>query len=760
MKIAESTRKVKVSGAEDVSDFTGTLTPALMDIMSNKIYSDKPLAVIREYACNAADANTENGKADIPIHVSLPNRMEPVLKIRDGGKGLSNKEVLGTYIEYGNSTKRDSNAMIGFLGLGSKSGFAYGDSFVITSWHEGVKSVYSAFKGADKRFKMAALGKPEKDDSPSGMEIQIPIRNEDIGVIIEKARKFFEHWDVRPTFSGQQVVFSEAEVLIKKGNWKVLKTDRHSYNSECLAVMGKIAYPINSNMMSMDAFSQEDWTTISTMLNGRTDIIIQFNIGDIEVNAGRESLEYTDATQKSLGDALIKMTKELAALVQKEMKDCKTMFECKKFYSEAFRIGGKYEKYSRLLSKKSLCFNGQPVGGADWQLPYGSNEKNGFELISYQKNMYSSYQRNSKQIRSGAPSDRIVVQKGAVYVINETSESQGLLTRIVPLIECDGNYCKEKQQIVYLFNIKDRVKFDKWVKESDFDAPTLKLGDLPKVKMNEIYPPNPSNAKTYSKHKSKVFLLKADYQSGYGDAKSDAFEEVTVDLDTSTDLYVVIDRFIVKGIPQSYRGDASPREVLNLVRSACKFLGLKDVPRIIAVREKHKKTLGKNMTHLLDWMRSQVSALAVKEKLSEKLMGFQVGEAMEHEDYAITRLFRAVSALTTGPLQELSDMIACGVDEDRKHIQAFSAWCDKLKIKQSAEHHNCEKMAKALLSEVKTRYPMLFLTNKEAFFQFDSAKKASVVQYLKMVDEFHRGSENEGEHAYVLSGMLPLTSLI
>jgi HSP90 family molecular chaperone len=217
MKLAESTRNVKVSGAENVSAFgvSEEGMPILLDIMSNKIYSDKPLAIIREYACNAWDANVENGNGDKPIQVFLPNRMEPVLKIRDFGKGLSPEEIREIYIMYGNSTKRQSNEMIGMLGIGSKSAFAYGDSFVITSFNDGKKYVYSAFRDASKRPEMAQLGKAEKTDEPSGIEIQIPIRNEDIATILKKAGQFFQHWDLRPEFFGAEPTFKDRDVALE-----------------------------------------------------------------------------------------------------------------------------------------------------------------------------------------------------------------------------------------------------------------------------------------------------------------------------------------------------------------------------------------------------------------------------------------------------------------------------------------------------------------------------------------------------------------
>jgi HSP90 family molecular chaperone len=115
----------------------------LMSILRDQLYSDKKLAPIREYSCNAVDANIENGKKDVPIKVTLPNENFHELKIRDYGKGLSYEEMVNIFCSYGESTKRNSNDYIGQLGIGSKSGFAYGDNFMVTSYKHGKKEVYT-----------------------------------------------------------------------------------------------------------------------------------------------------------------------------------------------------------------------------------------------------------------------------------------------------------------------------------------------------------------------------------------------------------------------------------------------------------------------------------------------------------------------------------------------------------------------------------------------------------------------------------------
>ena len=55
----------------------------IFNVLRNQLYSDKVLAVIREYSTNAVDAHAEVGKLDEPIKVTLPNQLSPSFKVRD-----------------------------------------------------------------------------------------------------------------------------------------------------------------------------------------------------------------------------------------------------------------------------------------------------------------------------------------------------------------------------------------------------------------------------------------------------------------------------------------------------------------------------------------------------------------------------------------------------------------------------------------------------------------------------------------------------
>ncbi len=115
--------------------------------LSDKMYMHKELAALREYSCNAKDAHTIVNRPISEIVITFPTMEDLTFKIRDFGMGLSEDEIRDIYCVFGVSTKRTSDKLIGCLGLGAKSGFAVSDSFTVTSWNNGEKSIYQCIKG-------------------------------------------------------------------------------------------------------------------------------------------------------------------------------------------------------------------------------------------------------------------------------------------------------------------------------------------------------------------------------------------------------------------------------------------------------------------------------------------------------------------------------------------------------------------------------------------------------------------------------------
>lgn len=167
-----------------------------MDIASyflrDKIYSDKMLACVREYICNAVDEHIKHN-IDIPVNVSIENiDGEDVWSVRDYAKGLSENDIRNVFGMYFESTKSNTNTMIGGFGIGSKSAHCYTDTFYVKSHFEGTCTLYACvLGGGSKGVPVGELYKiSEEPTSESGIEVSFIIKQFDKPSFITKTRIF------------------------------------------------------------------------------------------------------------------------------------------------------------------------------------------------------------------------------------------------------------------------------------------------------------------------------------------------------------------------------------------------------------------------------------------------------------------------------------------------------------------------------------------------------------------------------------------
>lgn len=257
----------------------------ILGLLRDGIYTDKVLAVLREYSANAWDAHRMAGRGGEPISVTVPTREDPTLKIRDHGPGLSHDDVFTVFSQYGRSTKRETNDAVGSLGIGSKAGFAYSDSFIVTSWYDGKKRIYMATLDESEKGKISLLAEEPADGS--GVEIQIAVRPEDISEFQSKAKQLFRHFYPRPTINLDLPAAPTEQTILANGSI----TTQGYYGAEWIAIMGCVPYKVT--------LTQLDLTKISKCLPNLSGSLF-FDIGDVAVSASREELRYTAATKTKL----------------------------------------------------------------------------------------------------------------------------------------------------------------------------------------------------------------------------------------------------------------------------------------------------------------------------------------------------------------------------------------------------------------------------------------------------------------------------
>lgn len=318
-------RELESNGVAASSSFGISLNDSahLMTILRDTLYSDKVLAVLREYSSNAWDAHRMVGKGDVPISVTMPTDMEPTLSIRDFGPGISHEDIFRVYTQYGASTKRHDDNAVGMLGIGSKSGFAYSDSFTVTSWHDGTKRVYVAV--LDKSEKgMINLLHEELCGDETGVMVQIAVRPEDRGEFESKGQKLFQHFHPRPTINLDLPDLEKTRTVLSHG-YLYNHTDAALADRGWVAVMGCVPYRVNLGQLHVG----EHLSKISGVL--------YFNIGEVQINASREELKYSTETKKVLTEKLDLLVDEFVLHTMTQIESLPISPWEKKLRAQVFR---------------------------------------------------------------------------------------------------------------------------------------------------------------------------------------------------------------------------------------------------------------------------------------------------------------------------------------------------------------------------------------------------------------------------------------
>ena len=507
----------------------------IMGVLRNQLYSDKVLAVVREYACNAVDANVEAGKADTPITVTLPNRMNPYFKVRDNGLGLTQEDVNDIYAFYGESTKRNSNDQIGMLGIGSKAAFAYGDNFVINSYVNGKKIMYNAYIDESQRGQISKLG--EKDTSkPDGVEIVVPVRDDDYQEFQTKAEGLFKWFKVRPEVKGcpEFNYEDQKDILFSGTGWRWLQADNRWHSGSSHVIMGNIGYPIDQSGLNL---TDEDYQNYNNLLS--ESLVLEMNIGDVEISASREKLQFTEYTRKNILAKLETVRDELVDKIQEEFEDCKTLFDAKCLLGELFDYqSGLYSLRDTLL--KRMKFNGKPI--TDWQF---NADEEGLTLTRAKKFGYQGKHRMEEQYK-------IDCAKNVVVIYNDLGHRRSLMGRVYPLVITEDKNVYMVEAKGYHpskgSKVSDKKVLANWKKKSSFDGKMLTLSELPLHKLSEFgFAPSYSASTVDKDVKHSLQCFQPDWKAikelrSWHRKKADFWEGAAADMDAGG-VYLIIDKF-------------------------------------------------------------------------------------------------------------------------------------------------------------------------------------------------------------------------
>jgi hypothetical protein len=302
--------------------------PQVLAILRKGMYSTPKRIIVQEYANNARDAHVAVGTPDRPIKIYCPDHANPYLKIQDFGPGLSPDDIQAVFIQYGASTKRHTNEQIGSFGLGSKSAFAYTDSFEVETINNGIKYNYAAYIDATEIGEMPLLSAVETDE-PSGTTITIPIQTDDIYDVNKWIAKVTEYWTVRPEVVGH-VAWSNRKIYFHSENWALAQTSNDWQAEKMLFCVAGIPYYFNLTSQHVP----DDLLKFS-----KCPFIVHLKTGEVTINANRESLVEDEKTIATIRRNLEAIQAEFKNHVVESFQKCEKLNEVFKL-RKSFEVMG------------------------------------------------------------------------------------------------------------------------------------------------------------------------------------------------------------------------------------------------------------------------------------------------------------------------------------------------------------------------------------------------------------------------------------
>ena len=393
MKLTNTAPGGIANGAMEQTTAKIKISSHAFNILASGLYTDKIAAVLREVGCNARDAHVAAGKPNLPIRVKLPSVFDRVFSIRDWGIGLDKDEVMNMYVTFFESTKASSDDFVGAFGLGSKSPFAYTDTFSVVAAKDGVSRTFTVFRdeGVPKCVFMHETRAPH--DWPSGLEVSFPVRGEDVSTFSQKAAEVYEFWDVRPEFVGAEVKFPEYPGEVRYTNCVVYKNSNRRYPE---VVMGGVRYPIHDNIQKslFDFVSEDGRAAGQSHINyQRPDVrlmqlvlgmrpVFTVPIGLLEVTPSREALSMTIRTTANLAKFVLDVGKEMAQTLLKhlELQPGETVWHASKRCADEMNSMGRSNANAMLWNYEVLHPGTQVPASAKAVLDATLRVKAGFRL--------------------------------------------------------------------------------------------------------------------------------------------------------------------------------------------------------------------------------------------------------------------------------------------------------------------------------------------------------------------------------------------
>lgn len=349
-------KNVLVGQAGETEGYGVVNDPHLMAMLSTGLYSRPHRTMIQEILFNAWDAHRMANCQDRPIDVYI-NDVSGLI-VRDYGPGIEPKQIHPIYCMYGASTKRDDADQTGGFGLGSKSPYAYTDSFTVTNHYEAKKYMYIMNRVSEEND-----GGPGRttvingiDTDEQGIMVTVPLKSE--GDIQRSAEYIRDIVQLSGMKINLHVLDHEMEELrsetVAPGEWKI--SDEQT--GEIWAIYGGVRYKIEEQ----DDFDL-NYKFVSKLARFLGTFYIGFRPGALKPAPHREGLVFNEATNEAIKEQLEIIEEYFRAALVPCVRSCMKngLMSLKESGVEVPWVGIRWDRMGSYEKLKDMIDSNHPV---------------------------------------------------------------------------------------------------------------------------------------------------------------------------------------------------------------------------------------------------------------------------------------------------------------------------------------------------------------------------------------------------------------
>lgn len=403
LKVGLSEQKTQSTSKAREMTISADKDAIVFQIFTKSIYSNPIGSVVREITSNCFDSHIEAG-VDSPVVIRKNTHEEGIsISFIDYGVGMSPDRIYKIYGSYFESTKRADNTQIGGFGIGGKTPLAYkrstgygegeyDNSFFIITTFEGVKYTYCVYEG-EKAPIISPLHE-EKTSDHNGTEIRVPVLKKDMQTFQREMKKQLYYFE-NVIFEGfHETRYDDTVITDSDGNpvsaipneYQIIRGKNFlyrgsTYNSAMHICLGRVAYPIDYDTLGL---SSRDYDL---------PVAVKLEVGDLNVTASRESIDYSEKTIKMLKKKLEQVKAEIIEMIGKQysgIQSLKDYFTVKNNFGKLEFPNGTSLDVSSIIKQKDVDFSNFKYGFM--KMP---NDKQLFHLFFYGK-MYGKKPARSR----------------------------------------------------------------------------------------------------------------------------------------------------------------------------------------------------------------------------------------------------------------------------------------------------------------------------------------------------------------------------